>query len=168
MNLQAHILSAMREQFAGWETILGSDPRLPDLLTLGDWTTKDVLIHLWAWQQVTLARIDAALQHGEPVFPTLFTEISGDWEEEADRTNAHVYEACHSQSWSTVHGNWRSGYLRLLELAAQVPEIELLDTGKFPWLNGWSPAFVLIASYDHHKEHFDKLLAWMQDHGPTA
>ncbi len=168
MDMQAHILAAMREQFERWETILGSDPRLPDLLTLGDWTTKDVLIHLWAWQQVTLARIEAALRHGEPVFPTLFTEIPGDWEEAADRTNAHVYEACHAQSWSTVHGNWRTGYLRLLESAAKIPEIELLDAERFPWLHGWSPAFVLIASYDHHKEHYDKLLAWMRDHDLAA
>jgi len=31
--------------------------------------------------------------------------------------------------------------------------------------NGYSLAFILVASYDHHQEHLEKLLAWLTEHG---
>jgi hypothetical protein len=31
-------------------------------------------------------------------------------------------------------------------------------------LNGYSLAFILVASYDHHQEHLEKLSRWLQDH----
>ncbi len=168
MDMQAHILAAMREEFDRWEGILASDPRLPDLPTLGDWTTKDVVTHLWAWQQATVARLYAALHDHEPVFPKLLTEVGGDWEEETDRTNAHVYAVYHSLPWAAVHENWRNGFLHLLELGGQISEIDFLNGGRFPWLNGWSVAFIILASYDHHKEHYDKLQAWLREHAKSA
>ncbi len=37
--------------------------------------------------------------------------------------------------------------------------------GRYPWLRGYSLAFILVASYDHHQEHIEKLLAWLGEHG---
>lgn len=31
------------------------------------------------------------------------------------------------------------------------------QTERLPWLKGYSLAFILVASYDHHQEHFEKL-----------
>jgi uncharacterized damage-inducible protein DinB len=38
----------------------------------------------------------------------------------------------------------------------------MLDAGRYSWLQGYSLAFVLVASYDHHQEHLEKLIAFLQ------
>jgi hypothetical protein len=37
----------------------------------------------------------------------------------------------------------------------------MLDGDKYAWLNGYSPAFILVASYDHHQEHLERLMGWL-------
>ncbi len=165
MNMKEHILAALREQFNRWEELLASDEQIADLYTLSDWTTKDVMTHLWAWQQISVARLEAATLNRKPEFPKWVTESGKDWEENADQTNAWVYKNYHEQPWSKIHQNWKEGFLRLLELGDKIPEADLLNGDKYPWLEGYSLAFILVASYDHHQEHYDKLVAWLKEHG---
>jgi hypothetical protein len=161
MNMKEHLLAAMREQFNGWEELLASlseeqitTPRY-DL----DWSIQDVLAHCWGWQQISIARMQAAASNREPEFPAWMAELPGDWEENADQTNAWFYAHLHQKPWLEVFTMWKDGYLLLLELSEHIPEKDLLDTGKYPWLNGYSPAFILVASYDHHQEHYEKVTA---------
>jgi hypothetical protein len=43
-------------------------------------------------------------------------------------------------------------------LAEQISERDLLDSSRYAWLEGYSLALVLRASYDHHQEHLEKLI----------
>jgi hypothetical protein len=85
-------------------------------------------------------------------------------EANTDRINAWIYESHREQPWSQVHQNWRAGFLRFLELPESIPEKELLDGGRYPWLQGHSLALILVASYDHHQEHLEKTYAWLREH----
>ncbi len=167
MNMKGHILSALREQFEQWEQLLASmgERQVTDLQTLGDWSTKDVITHLWAWQQISIARVEAALQDREPRLPAWVSDLSGDWEENANQTNAWVYDTFHGQAWVKIHQNWKEGFQRFLNLGEELPEINLLDSSKYPWLQGQPLAVILLASYDHHQEHLEKLVAWLNQHG---
>jgi hypothetical protein len=165
MNMKAHILAALKELFIRWEALLASlsdeqitAPRFDD-----NWSIKDVITHLWAWQQISVARIAAAALDREPVFPDWTAALQKDWEENANRTNARVYEIYHEKPWSEVYQDWRAGFLRLLELGELVPERDLLDGGRYPWLEGYSLAFILLASYDHQQEHFEKTAHQVHD-----
>src|SRR3989304_2244373 len=75
------------------------------------------------------------------------------------------YEPHHKKPWSEIHKNWREGFLRFLESEEPIPEKDLLDGDRYTWLKGYSLAFILVASYDHHQEHLEKLLAWLTEHG---
>src|SRR3569832_2049298 len=114
MNMKDHILMALREQLEGWEKLLASLPE--DQITSPhfdfDWSIKDVIAHLWAWQQIYIARIEGGLQNQEPVFPKWIVEAIDDWEEGANRVNAMTYEAQLDKSWSEFYQNWRSGFLQ--------------------------------------------------------
>lgn len=167
MNMKEHILTALREQFNRWEELLGSldDEQITTPHFDDNWSIRDVIAHLWAWQQISLARLEAASLNREPEFPKWIVESLGDWEENADQTNARIYQACHEKSWLEVHGNWRNGFLRLLEAGKPISEKDLLDGDRYPWLKGYSLAFILVASYDHHQEHFEKLCAWLTTNG---
>ena len=159
MNMKGHILAALREQFERWEELLSSlseeqitAPRF-DL----DWSIKDVMAHLWAWQQISIARLEGGVHDRAPEYPKWITDIGADWEDNANQTNAVTYETNHRKPWSEIHQNWRNGFLRFLELGSRISERDLLDGNRYPWLNGYSLAFILVASYDHHQEHFEKL-----------
>ncbi len=161
MNMKDHILRALREQFNHWEELLatmGEEQIITPRFDF-DWSIKDVIAHLRAWQQISIARMEAAVQDREPELPRWIAELGTDWEDDADHTNVWVYETYHRQPWAHVYRAWREGFLRFLELAKPVPERDLLDGDKYPWLKGYSLAIILIASYDHHQEHLEKLLA---------
>jgi len=165
MNMKDHVLMALTEQFASWENLLGSLSEEKVITPHFDfgWSIKDVLAHLWAWQQISIARMEGGLQDREPVFPKWIVESVKNWEEDADEVNALTFETQHQKPWSEIYQNWRNGFLQFLELGEKISERDLLDGDRYPWLKGYSLAFILVASYDHHQEHLEKLTESMRD-----
>lgn len=163
MNMKEHILAALREQFERWEELLGnlSEEQIGAPHFDLDWSIKDVMAHLWAWQQISSARMEAGVLGREPEYPGWIASIGEDWEDSADRVNALIFQNHHDKPWPEIHGNWREGFLRFLELGNEISERDLLDGDRFPWLKGYSLASILIASYDHHQEHREKLTDWL-------
>lgn len=169
MTMKEHILAALREQLNSWEALLSS---LSEELIISphfdfDWSIKDVVAHLWAWQQISIARIAGGLQDREPEFPGWIAESIPDWEEEADRVNALTFEQNHNKPWSDISSRWREGFSQLLATSEKISERNLLDGDRYSWLNGHSLAFILVASYDHHQEHYEKLIRWLQEREKT-
>lgn len=161
MTMKEHILAALREQALRWEELL-LNLSVEQITTPQfdlDWSIQDVVAHLWGWLQISIARLQAAAHDRELEYPAWLAEIPGDWEEDVDRTNAWIYQNNHTKPWSQVHQNWREGYLHMLQTAETFVEKDLLDKERYKWLHGYSPADVLIASYDHHQEHFEKVMA---------
>jgi len=64
-----------------------------------------------------------------------------------------------------IHLDWKIGFLRFLELGEKITEKDLLDEGKYPWMKGAPLAFSLLSSYDHHQEHYDGSVAWLDQNG---
>jgi len=159
VNLKGHILAALREQFDSWEELLASlsEEQITTPHFDFDWSIKDVVAHLWTWQQISIARMEAGLRDHGPDFPEWIVESIENWEEDADRVNALTFERNHNKLWSEIHQNWRNGFLRFLELGGKISERDLLDGDRYSWLKGYSLAFILVASYDHHQEHIEKL-----------
>jgi hypothetical protein len=168
MNGKQQILTTLREEFSRWEELLASmseeqitAPHLPSSLSF-----KDVIAHLRAWQQRSIARLEAAVLNREPEFPRWPAELDPDSEDDPAQINAWIYETYREQPWSSVHQDWREGFLRFLELGEAIPEKDLLDAGRYPWMEGQPLSLVLLGSYEHHHEdHLEPLLAWIRQHG---
>ena len=162
MTEKTRIVKALREEFNRWETLLGglNEAHLTAPNLDARWAIKDVIVHLWAWQLRTIARVDAAVENHEPVFPdwpkNLDPEILG----QPHQLNAWLYETNKDKPWSQVYGEWKANFLRLIELAEAVPEADLLAVDRFDWLDGDSLAFILEASQEHHDEHYE----WLTRH----
>jgi len=163
MNMQEHILTALREQLDRWEKLLAtmSEEQVTTLHLPSTWSLKDVIAHLWAWQQRSIARLEAATLDQEPEFPKWSTDLDPELESDTDQVNAWIHAACRELPWSKVNRNWREGFLRFLELGERVSEKDLLDAGRYAWLEGRPLALVLLGSYDHHQEHLEESLAWL-------
>jgi hypothetical protein len=165
MTMHAHILAALREQLRGWETLLASlspEQRLAPLQP-SPWTVKDTLVHLWAWQQRSIARLEAAHFGRESVFPQWLPGVDPNGEGSIERINAWIYTTYRDLPWDQVYTKWQDGYQHFVELGGGITERDLLDTD-YSWMEGYPLANVLLASYNHHQEHLDQLQAWLQDH----
>jgi len=158
MNEKKEILAALKTEFDLWEELLAgmseediTAPHLPSNMSV-----KDVIAHLRAWQQRSIARMEAALRGREPDFPEWPSGLDPEAAGDVDQINAWIYETQREQPWSRVHGDWREGFLRFLELGQAIPESDLLEPGKYAWLDGHPLSLVLVASCEHHYEHHDE------------
>jgi hypothetical protein len=163
MYMKDHILAALREELAQWEALLAGmseaqrvAPHLP-----GSWSTKDEIAHLRAWQQRSIARLEAAQRGDEPEFPAWPVTLDPNSEESIGQLNEWLFVSARDLPWATVHQQWREGYLHFLAMAEAISERDLLDSSKYPWMEGRPLALVLLSSYDHHQEHLDGLIAWL-------
>ncbi len=165
MYMKEHILSALEEQIARWDEQLASmgEAQISAPLLPSNWSTKDVINHVRTWQRRTITRIEAGLNDRPPEFPQWIPGVDPEEDAATDQVNDWIYRTNRDLPWPEVHQSWRAGYLRLLDLAQGISERDLLDPSRYPWMQGNPLALVLLATYDHHQEHLDKLRAWLQD-----
>jgi hypothetical protein len=158
MNNKSQILSALREVFARWEELLTalSEEQITAPNRVAHMSIKDIVAHLTVWQQINVARLEAALQNKEPEYPQWHPEFDPETDEELAKINQAIYESRHNHTWAEVHGEWKGRFIHLLELAESLPEKDLMEVGKYPWLREYPLSAVLSGSYEHHKEHLVK------------
>ena len=168
MHDKTQLITMLREEFNRWEDLLTglSEEQITDRTLHSDWTIKDVVAHLWTWQQLSVARMEAALHNTEPEYPGWPESLDPDAEDDTDEINQWIYDTNREKPWSTVYQDWKDRFLRLLELAEAVPEKDLMNPERYAWLDGHPLALVLLGSYEHHHDdHLQPLLARLSQDG---
>ena len=163
MTMKGHILAALREQFEAWEATLARLGEAAIIARPGPsaWSVKDEIAHLWAWQERTLARLEAARLDREPHYPLWPADANDESEDVTERINAWIFETNRDRTWPVIRQEWRERFLGILETGNEISERDLLDSDRYPWLNGHALAAFLLATYDHHQEHLQTLGARM-------
>jgi len=170
MQSKQQLLTDLSEEFHRWETVLAgltetqlTTPRAPDPRSI-----KDEVAHLWAWQQRSIARLEAVLHDREPVYPPWPDGLDLEPDGQPHDLNAWIFAQNRDRPWSSVYAEWRSGFRRFLQLGEEISEAKLFDAGRYPWLEGYTPADVLAGSFEHHHvDHLMPLLAWLRDQPPA-
>lgn len=171
MNNKQQVMSQLAKVFKHWEALLTglSDEQIMAQPSPTALSIKDVIGHLRAWQQVSIARLEAAQLNQEPVMPDWLAGLDPESEEDLEQFNATIYATYQHQPWAQVHQLWRDGFRHLLGLAEAIPEDELLDTTRYPWLRGYALMDVLHGTYEHHLvDHLEPVLAWLHEHGQAV
>ena len=155
---KASILDELRSKYVALEAILAplDEAQMTTPGVIGDWSIKDILAHITAWQHRLLTWLYAARHNEEPT-------ISGpDSEEEMDRLNEQFYKENKSRPLADVLGDFRSSYLQIVEAVQAMPEEDLIDPRRFAWLDG-DPLRQLVAgdTYDHYEEHRQQIEEWL-------
>ncbi len=90
MNSKRQILTAVREEFDGWQGLLAqlSDEQISAPQLAAGWSIKDEMAHLMAWQKRSIARLEAASLESEPVFRLWPDTLDSDSDEDLERINA--------------------------------------------------------------------------------
>jgi hypothetical protein len=158
------LLKRVRERHAQMEELLASltmeqmtAPELDD-----GWSVQDSLAHIVEWENLLLDWT-ATYRRGEDIVrwaPGF--EIEGDnGEEQMNRFNTHLYEKNKSRPLGELLDDFRSTYLRVLELLEGLSESEIFDPDYFPVRKG-RPLITLLAgdTYEHYDEHAGWIRAW--------
>lgn len=160
---RTRLLTLLREEFGCWKGLLSdlSEAQIAASRLPNGWSIRDLTAHLMAWQQISVARLEAARLGREPALPDWLAGLDPDAETKLNQINARIYAIYREQPWSTIHEGWAGGFSHFLELAAELPEDDLQDAEKYPWLRGYALADVLKGSYEHHHvDHLESLRAW--------
>jgi hypothetical protein len=167
MDDKAQLIKKLGEEFNRWEELLTgiSEEQITAANFIDSLSIKDILAHLTVWQQISVARMEAARHNKEPEYPNWHPEFDPESKEELAKINALIYETRHELPWSDVHREWKERYLRFLELAESIPEKDLLEIGKYPWLREYPLSAVLLGSYEHHEEHLEPLIVLLRQDG---
>ncbi len=161
MSGKEQLLSMLKEDYNRWEELLAglSEEQITTAQLPSELSVKDLIAHLWAWQQISVARLEAASHNREPEYPAWPFASNRDPDKDVERTNQWVYESYQDKAWQSVYADWRGQFLRFLELGEEIPEKELLEAGRYRWLGEYPLSAVLLGSYEHHEEHLEQMLA---------
>jgi hypothetical protein len=134
-----------------------SDAQLIQPGVVADWSIKDILAHIAAWERLAQDRIHAALT-GEPL---KFPVISGD--DFVDKFNAEVYENNKDVTLNEIQSEFRASHQEFMRQIESLDETFLPQKLPFDWA-GDLTVQVLISSntHWHYPEHQDSIEQWLE------
>ncbi len=152
------LLNEMRDGYTSFENLLAplSEAQMTISGVNGEWSIKDILAHLAAWQKRTLNRLEAAVRNEEPSIPGLTSD------EEVDRLNDQFYQENKARPLTDVLTDFRTTYSQILDVVQAAPEEVLLDPQRIAWLDG-NALWEVVAgdTYEHYQEHTESIQQWL-------
>jgi hypothetical protein len=152
MSTKADAITGLKQELAWWSDLIerndgglaGSNPER---------TLKDTIAHLMAWQQRSIARMEAAVYHHEPEYNLWPEEMETDDDSSLIAINAWIYDHFKDWSWGEICKAWKIEFTRFIALSEEASEANLEAQGKYAWLDGYALIEVINASAEHHREH---------------
>lgn len=153
---KAQLLEALRvgrEKFL--QAIEGlSDEEMVQPGVVGDWSVKDILVHLTRWEAELVKLL---WQAGQGVKPTTvhFTSSS------VDDINARWYAESRDRPLSLALQDFNAVRVQTIRRVNELPEEALVDADHFPWAES-QPLWKWIAgdSFEHEAEHEAQIRSW--------
>jgi hypothetical protein len=144
-----------------------SDEQINRPVGHGNFSPKDLLAHIAAWQQAEANWLRDSLRGRGTVRYAPGFEISLDTpdaeaEEVRDRFNAYIFAQNKDRPFAEIRQDYRRTYLELMEIIEKMSEVDLNDSERFDWWRG-EPVWLSIEgnSYAHVREHISQLQAWL-------
>lgn len=164
MTTREQAIEQVAAERAAWQALLAEigTERMEEPGPMGDWTFKDLVAHLWFWQDRTLARLAAGPgQLGKPMpWPPEMgdeDEIS-DW----DEVNAWIRDQYRNLPLFDVLQMHDQQFQQVADLLASMPDEHLLVPGAFGYPGMEQVAMVDAEFFDHfHDEHEAAVRAWL-------
>ena len=142
ISSKAELLDAIRKEWKALSDKMSSlsQEELVFPGAMGDWSVKDILSHLTAWEKLLLEWYEASRRGGRPQVPG-----PGLTWAELDLLNRQLYEQDRERPLDEVLQAFRDSYRRTLSAIEAMDEEDLLTAGRFPWTGRHS--LVVFASH---------------------
>lgn len=128
---KAQLIDEARREYAALEKLLA--PLSPQVMTapgaLGAWSVKDVLAHLYAWQQMFFGWYAAGLRGELPPVPAQ----GYNWAQ-LPALNQAIFERYRETPLDEILALFGESHAATLALIERLPEAELTAAGLYAWL----------------------------------
>ncbi len=148
------ILDKSREEFMDSIDEL-SDETLEQPGVVGEWSIKDLMVHLSLWEAELIKLLWQARQGQKPT--TIHFMPATD-----DEINARWYEETRERPLDRVLDDFEAVRRQTIRRVGSFSEKDLNDTQRYPWQKG-VPLWKWIAndSFEHEKEHLEQIKTWL-------
>jgi hypothetical protein len=154
---KAQLLDEMNSGYTVFENTLAplDEKQMTTSGVNGDWSIKDILAHLTAWQRYLVIRLQAVGRNEEPA-------VHGPADKDVDEMNARFYEENKSRLLAEVMGDFHATYGRAVEAVQALSNEDLFEPQRFAWMKG-NALWELVAgnTYEHYQEHIGSIQAWL-------
>jgi hypothetical protein len=97
---------------------------------LGDWSVKDVLAHLYEWQQMFFRWYTAGLKGEQTAIPAEGYKWS-----QLPALNQKIYETYHQQPLNKIQKLFKVSHRKTMALIESLSEEDLFTPARYPWMN---------------------------------
>ncbi|MFX0055306.1 MAG: ClbS/DfsB family four-helix bundle protein [Promethearchaeota archaeon] len=126
---------------------------------IAEWSVKDIMAHLFDWEQRFLGWYKAGLQGEVPETPAPGLKWS-----QLHILNQEVFEKHRNRILEDVKAEFQSSYERLLEAINGIPEEDLFEVGRFEWTGAENIAgYILANSANHYRWAKTRILRWIKE-----
>ncbi len=157
---KAALLDRMQESYTAFEALLAplNTEQLCTPGVNGEWSIKDILVHLTVWQKRVSTWLEALTRHQEsPLDPI-------DDDKKMNAFNDATFAANRARPLSEVQADFRATVQRLEEQTRRTEQDDLFTPGRFAWFGG-EPLWKNIAgnTFEHYEEHAPVIQVWLAD-----
>ncbi len=157
---KAKLLELIQTERQALEAVLAKldEQQMIAPLLEADWSVKDTLAHIVAWEQHMAQWTKASVQE-EPTDPPPYDLP----DEELNAINTRIFAENKDRPLADVQKEFAASYQEALKLVQALTEEDLLDPQRFVWREG-HPLWELVGAntfwhYAEHREAIEKLLA---------
>lgn len=131
-HTKAQLMAETRQEYEALEGFLAvlTPEQMVQPGALGDWTPKDVLAHLYEWQQMFFRWYEAGRRGETPPVPAEGFKWS-----QLPALNQQIYEQYRDWSLEKVLEAFRSSHRRTVEFLQGLSDADLTTPGLYPWMN---------------------------------
>ncbi len=161
---KTRLLDEINREYTALETVLAAlnQEQMTTPGVTGDWSIKDILANLTAWQDYALIRLQAAARNETPAVQGIFS----DDDSAIDKINAGFYEENKSRLLDEVMASFRASYRQIVGAVQALSNEELFGPEHFAWMKG-NALWELVAgnTYEHYQEHWQSIQEWLSKVG---
>lgn len=166
---KTQLLETLRAKRSRWDMLLNMiDPaHMDEPGTSGEWSVKDILSHVTAYERWLVEWLTAAVKNTLPP-PSPLDDA------DVERRNARVYELTHVLPLEYVLADARQNFAALLSAIEALPDKYFDEPQSAEWFMKpyWSRMktvqdAVINLSSDHYEEHIPVIKAWIEKNGIT-
>ncbi|MFW9810015.1 MAG: ClbS/DfsB family four-helix bundle protein [Candidatus Thorarchaeota archaeon] len=135
-----------------------SDTDMMEPGVVGEWSVKDILAHLFDWEQRFLGWYEAGLRGEVPETPAPGLKWS-----QLRILNQRIFEKYQDRALSDIKKEFQSSFEKVLETVNDIPEKDLFKIGRYQWTGKDTiGGFILANTANHYRWAKSRIRSWMK------
>lgn len=125
---------------------------------VGDWSVKDILAHMSAWEQLFLSWYKSGLEEGIPSNSPV-----GMSRKAIDALNLEIFNQYQRTSLRDVLTQFQNSYQQILGIVHSISEEDMFTPGRYVWTDRWALVdYIAGNTCNHYRWARSKIHQWLK------